>query len=128
MGEWKLAARLSICAPRRTRLREARSARSARKAAPPSRDQERFPQKSLTTDLAGEMGSGFGIRISASGHGVGVEVPRKTWRLRAAGPGLRGASPRKGWVWGGVAGVLALPLPLQGWRKGEGRNECDGST
>ncbi|XP_010827283.1 PREDICTED: pituitary adenylate cyclase-activating polypeptide [Bison bison bison] len=67
VGEWKLAARLSIRAPRRTRLREARSARSARKAAPPSRDQERFPQKSLITDLAGEMGSGFGIEAVGKG-------------------------------------------------------------
>lgn len=38
-----------------------------RKAAPLSRYQERCPQRSLATDLAGEMGSGFGIRIQHLG-------------------------------------------------------------
>lgn len=126
MGEWKLVARRAAPALRGAPGPEARSAPFCPQSCSSEPRPRAISSEVADTGLAGEMGSGFATRISVSGHGVGVEVPRKTWRHRAAGPGQRVSVAEERLAVGGLAGVLALPhLSRDGGKARGGTNMTD---
>lgn len=80
-----------------------------RKAAPLSRYQERCPQRSLATDLAGEMGSGFGIRIQHLGTEEGWRCPERPGDSGQRGQGRE--ARRRGKAGCGAGPLLCVPCP-----------------